>query len=626
MKGYGLTVMHGGKIEKFNVEIIDVVRNFTAGTNAILVRCSGLGLEQSGIIAGMSGSPVFIQNKMIGAVAFGWGMSKDAIGGVQPIRQMLAIRAEKPATETAPTVSAHWADNSFFAKQAAALPGWRTLAASLKRHLHPAPLTDHADASGMQPLLSPLMVGGASPATLDTLRQAFAGTSLYPMAGGSAGATPDPAIKQLGGIGQLTPGQIKLEPGAAIAVPLVTGDMDLSAIGTVTEVRGDHVYAFGHAFNGDGATDLPIATSYIYTVLPNLNISFKMGTSLATTGTLVTDEETGIVGLLGKAPPTIPVTFAVKHTDGSVDSTYHYQLAHAPKMMPELLSAIVSESLIAHRALPNQFTARMKAELRFTSSAGPVTLHVNSVGATQTFNPNIALLPVVLLTDNPFENLKLNQVALETTIDNHNHSGEIHSITLDRSAAAPGDDLHAVARITPYHRPSVEVPITLRIPADAPDGEYQLIVGSSAMALEEETAYAPQHFDPRDLASLTKAIQHILNFTPEHLYATLVMNISGATIAGHEHPNLPASRLALYSSDRRNDTTPILAVTTAQVDAGCIIPDGGQSFTVLVNRNANHRYYEPKSPDDSRGDNAARGPRMPVTAPAPASAPSDPDN
>jgi hypothetical protein len=629
MKGYGLTVMHGGKIEKFDVEIIDVVRNFTAGTNAILVKCSGLGLEHSGIIAGMSGSPVFVQGKMIGAVAFGWGMSKDAIGGVQPIRQMLAIKAEKPRG-TAATGGGRWESNGYFAKQAAALPGWRILTHSISRQAGPPMVSANAGANtmGMHPLLSPLMVGGASAETIATLRELFAGTNLYPMQSGAAGATPDPTVKELGGIGELKPGGIKLEPGSAIAVPLVTGDMDLSAIGTVTEVRGDKVYAFGHAFNGDGATDLPIATSYIYTVLPNLNISFKMGTSLATVGTLVTDEETGIVGVQGKAPPTVPVTFAVKYSDGAVDSTYHYQLVPAPRMLPELLTAIVSDSLIAHRALPREFTARIKGELQFTSAAGPVTVHLDTVATTQTFNPNIAMLPVVVLADNPFEDLRLKQVAIETTVDNDNRSGEITSVTVNRSTAAPGDEIQAVVTVTPYHGPAVQVPISLHVPVDAKDGDYQLSVGSSAMALEEETAYAPQHFDPQNVEALAKAVQHILDFRPEHLYATLVMNVSGATVGGHEHANLPGSRLALYASDRRNDTTPLFEVAKAEVDAGSVIADGGQTFSLTVDRHADRRYYEPKTDQAANaGQNGEpHGPHIPVTAPAPSSAPADPDN
>ena len=628
MKGYGLTVMHGERLRSSMLRLSMWCGISRRGRMRFWCSCSGLGLEQSGIIAGMSGSPVFINEKMIGAVAFGWGMSKDAIGGVQPIRQMLAIREEKTTDTAAQVGGARWAVDGFFAKQAAAAPGWRALAGSLKRRVGREHVATQNEAGGMQPLLSPLMVGGGSAATVAALREALAGTGLYPMASGSAGATPNAAEKELGGIGELKAGEIKLEPGAAIAVPLVTGDMDLSAIGTVTDVRGNEVFAFGDAFNGDGATDLPIATSYIYTVLPNLNISFKMGTSLATAGTLVTDEETGIVGIEGKGPATVPVTFSIKHSDGSVDNTYHYQLVPTPKMMPELLTAIVSESLVAHRALPREFTARMKGELRFTSAAGPVTVHLDSVGTTQTFNPNVALLPVAVLVDNPFEDLKLKQIVLEATVDKENRSADITSITVDRSAAAPGDEVRAMVRVTPYHQAPVDVPISVRIPADAQDGEYQLSVGSSAMALEQETQYAPQRFDPHDVGALTIAVQHILNYTPEHLYATLVMNISGATVSGHEHANLPASRLALYASDRRNDTTPLFAVAKAEVDAGSVIADGGQTFTVIVDRNANRRYYEAKSEQGGPGGQEAgpRGPRIPVTAPAPASAPSDPDN
>ncbi len=438
------------------------------------------------------------------------------------------------------------------------------------------------------------MVSGSSPATLASLRESLAGTNLFPLASGSAGSTPDPTRKELGGLGDAQTAKIRLEPGAAIAVPLVTGDMDLSAIGTVTEVSGDKVYAFGHAFMGDGGTLLPIATSYIYSVLPNLSVSFKMGTSIASTGTLVTDEQTGIVGVQGKAPPTVPITFVVKHADGTVDNTFHYQLTPHPHLTPELLTAIVSESLISHRSLPHEFTAHLTGKLAFASDGRdePRIITLDAVGATQSFNPAIAILPVAMLSDNPFENLKLSSVTLEATVENTNRSAEITSVTLDRTTAAPGDELSALVHVTPFRQLPTTLPVTLRIPDDTPDGDYQFSVGSSAMALGEEAGYAPQRFDPQDIAGLAKAIQHLLDYKTDHLYATLVMNISGATIGGHEHPNLPASRLALYASERRNDTTPIFNVVRTETAAGYIFGDGGQTFTIHVNRNADRRYFE----------------------------------
>ncbi len=638
MKGYGLTVMHGGKIERFDVEVIDVVRNFSPGNNAILVRCSGLGLEHSGIIAGMSGSPVFIDGKMIGAVAYGWGMSKDAIGGVQPIRQMLAIRADRGPSEgrqsNGGSRGGRWSTDSYFAKEAAALPGWKTVAASLRRRgggsgslMKNGVGGSESLATGAVPLLSPLMVGGASAGTVATLREALAGTTLFPLARGSAGATADLSGErsELGGLGDVHAGEIRLEPGSAIAVPLVTGDMDLSAIGTVTEVRDGKVYAFGHAFMGEGASPLPIATSYIYTVVPNVNVSFKMGTSIATTGSLVTDEQTGIVGVEGKSsiPPTVPITFAVKHADGTVDNTFHYQLSPHPHLTPELLTAIVGESLMSHRALPNEYTAHLTGELRFHSSAGPRTIKLDSLGTNESFNPEIALLPVAMLSDNPFENLKLTGVSLEATVEGKSRSGEIMSVTLDRLSAEPGDTLTAMVEIKPFQKAAMSVPMTIKIPEGTADGDYELSVGSAAMALVEEAGYAPQRFDPRDIAGLERAIQHLLDYRHDRLYATLVLNISGAAVGGHEHGGLPGSRLALFASERRNDATPVFDVVQSEMTVGQVIADGGQTFTVHVDRHADERYFEGSSDHSAAGPGLGmlKATRVPTTAPPPASAP-----
>ncbi|HUO10927.1 MAG TPA: SpoIVB peptidase S55 domain-containing protein [Phycisphaerae bacterium] len=628
MKGYGLTVMHGGKIEKFDVEIIDVVRNFSPGNNAILVRCSGLGLEHSGIIAGMSGSPVFIHEKMIGAVAYGWGMSKDPIGGVQPIRQMLAIQTAPQSGAPAAAGGARWGMDGTVARMASGLAGWKALAASLGRDVGRATPTDSNPSAlqegvGLRPLVSPLMVGGGSASTVGMLREELRGTGLMAMESGSGGASGEAgALHPLGGIGLLKPGEIQLEPGSAIAVPLVSGDMDLSAIGTVTEVREGKVYAFGHSFLGEGGTRLPIATSYIYTIMPNVSQSFKMGTSMGTDGTLVTDEQTGIVGLRGKGPATVPIVFHVKNSDGLLDKVYHYQLAPHPRLTPEMLGAILNETLVAQRTLPQQFTARITGDFKFEGKGGETEIAMNNLGASAGFNPMETLLPVAVLVDNPFENLHLKGVTLEASIENEDRSGTIQSVNMDRLTAAPGDEVTALVEVAFFRKGTKRVPIRVRIPAGTPDGDYPLGVGSSSFAMMQEVGYAPQHFDPQDIDGLTSAVKNILGYKTDRLYATLQMNISGTAVGGRELKDLPASRIAMYATDARTDSTPYVSVVRVEAEAGCVVSDGGQMFVVHVDRNADRRYFEPKRAGGGPGAMPPRGPRVQVSS-QPASAPSD---
>ena len=545
--------------------------------------------------------------------------------GVQPIRQMLSIQTSLNSPITAGAGGERWITDSPLTREAAALPGWKSLSASLARHLGPLKAPVGVTNPGLHPLLSPLMVGGASASTIASLRDALAGTNLVPVASGSAGSTPvlgEHPLHELGGIASLKPGEIQLEPGSAIAVPLVSGDMDLSAIGTVTEVRDGKVYAFGHSFLGEGGTRLPIATSYIYTIMPNVSQSFKMGTSMVTDGTLVTDEQTGIVGLRGKGPPLVPIVFSVKNTDGLLSKTYHYQLAPHPHLTPEMLGAILNETLVAQRTLPQQFTARITGNFIFSNAGGETAVPINNLGASATFNPMTTLLPVAVLVDNPFEDLQLKEITLNATIDNRDRSGDLQSVNVDRLTVAPGDEITAIANVTPFQEGTKQIPLTIKVPEDAPDGDYQLGVGSSAFALMQEVSYAPQRFDPQNIHGLVEAVQNILSYKTDHLYATLQMNVSGAAVAGRELKDLPASRIALYASDRRTDSTPMVSVVRSEVETGCVISEGGQIFAIHVDRDADRRYFEPKRPGNGAGPRRMP-PRISPANSQPTSAPSD---
>ncbi len=454
MKGYGLTVMHAGKIEKFEVEVIDVIKNFGPGQNVVLVRCSGLNLEHTGVIAGMSGSPVYLDNKMIGAIAYGWSASKDPIAGVQPIRQMLSIPTDRTEGDHTKTADASaWTGGSSLLRMAGKRPGWSTLTANVVRRggygasfaalggfpgsIGSAPADKRA--ASLRPLATPVMVSGMSDRGLEMLARSLEGTGLVPIASGSAGASLGTG-HALGGAADVKPGDIELAPGSALAIPLLTGDLDMSAVGTVTEVRGKRIWAFGHAMLADGRTNLPIATGYIYSIMPNLVQSFKLGASFEPQGALVSDEQTGIVGMEGAAPALVPVEVKVQTSDGLVNKTFQYELAQHPKLSPVIMGAALTESITAQRQLPKEFTARLTGEVTFEGAAGaaPTTLQIDDIGTPGSFDLSDVMLPVAILTDNPFGPLKLRSVNLQAKIEDVNRLTVIKSVTLNRTVVAPG--------------------------------------------------------------------------------------------------------------------------------------------------------------------------------------------
>ena len=241
MRGYGLNVFRGTDIARFDFEVVDVVRNYW-GTrqSVILVRCSGQGLEESGIISGMSGSPLYLDDRMIGAVAFKWPFATEPLAGVTPVGQMLKIPADPPPDATNGA--------------GASLPA-KTLLNALIHRTNPIPSSLLQRLRPPQGMPLPLSVSSAAPGVIPLLEEYLKPLGLQPVGVGAGGAAP--------------PQDIKLSPGATLAVTLMQGDLNIAAIGTVTEVDGTRVLGFGHAFLAQGAVDLPIATGHVYTVVPS---------------------------------------------------------------------------------------------------------------------------------------------------------------------------------------------------------------------------------------------------------------------------------------------------------------------------------------------------------------------
>ena len=592
MVGYGLTVMHGADIQKFHVKIIDVVKDFGPDMNVILVRCWGLGLRHSGIIEGMSGSPVYIDGKLIGAIAYGWHYSKDPIGGVQPIRQMLHIplpNANKKMAWQGGAGALTWMEQS---AETHKLLGWSAMVRNIYgrgTREKSARMRVAANAAiKLQPLSSPLMVGGGSGSVMRYLQHAFGGSGMVPLAAGAAG---NGGKGQLGGLAMTPAAAMDLRPGAAIAVPLLNGDMDMSAIGTVTDVVNGHVYAFGHRFFAQGRSTLPIAGAYIYTILPDVEASFKLGTSFTRQGRLIMDQSTGIVGQLGKPAPSAPVTMTIEYHNPSWQKTFHYNLFLDPRTSMQSLGAALVGTMTAKRkvvAKTGNYTVHITGNIHFAGA----NLPVNDYYTTGYFHAGNVLMPAALLMNNPFKDLKLKDVDLHISARPVSRAAVITSAVVRRTTVTPGGTIRARLTIKPFRGPEHYVYLHIPVPANTPDGNYNLVVGSANSVIQQEMTYFPQRFAPGSIGGLIADIKHLTAYQDNKLYARLVLNMHGVDQQRVAMPNLPLSRVAIMAENPPANLYPLFNSVRETVPAGAIVEQGGQQFTIKVSRHANRRFVK----------------------------------
>ena len=303
MKGYGLSVFQGTKIERFSVKIIGVLRKTGSGSDLILARLKGGPLARTGVIAGMSGSPVYIKGKLIGAVAYAWGFSKETIAGITPISEML---------------------QTFRYKKKKHHPGFRILGSG-KTMLHNRSVAS-ANAS-FRRVATPLVISGIQPGVFDLVSGEMKKLGFLPVLGGSAGGKMDTATAN------------KLLPGSAVGVQLVGGDMNMTGIGTVTYNGPEGILAFGHPMMRRGFCSFPMTSAYIHTVMPSLNVSFKMGSPIRTVGTIHQDRSPAIAGTMGLKPDTIPVKLSLNY--GGKKFRYKYTIIRDRQLFSRLLASVL---------------------------------------------------------------------------------------------------------------------------------------------------------------------------------------------------------------------------------------------------------------------------------------------
>jgi len=591
MKGFGRTVMSGTNIETFGIEVISVMRNgWYAGKDVVLIRCSGLNLEHSGIIGGMSGSPCYVvdeagNERMIGAVAYGWSYNKDPICGVQPIGQMLDVAATRKPKKPSAAGQAASDDESGGSVSLGELIARRAIEPfpessrfslfnpAIRRVAEERKRSTPAKGSDLQPLTVPVMVGGANPRVLEYLRNACRDTAFEFVASGGAGATTQQAA-----------GNTRLTPGSVICIPFMTGDLQIEALGTCTEVIGNRVLGFGHSLFGAGSVELPVATGMVHTVIPSIRRSNKLGASLNTVGTLWGDEFSAIFGTTGRAPTRIP--YEVELTDLRGKRTYRYEIVQEYYMTSVMLGIGALEAIYANSAPPIEHTIKYSIQVDFKDLGTYRTSNFTSLSGVYGMVSDMRM-PVMAMMDSPFGKAKVNRAKVILTIEKGARLAVLDEAVLNKKVFKPGETATVRTRwFHPNSKPTyTHASYDVKLPDDLPNGEYSLMACSASGHLRALSLEKPHWFRAENLPQMLEAFNRIASYPENRLYLRLALNRGGLAVNRVEMPELPSFKRAIFTASEHSHITPFSEVLLEQYETDFAV-SGSKSLTIQVNRRA----------------------------------------
>jgi hypothetical protein len=457
LKGVGKTVFAGSNVTEFQVEILGVLENSAPKQSIILARLSGGPLGQVGVLQGMSGSPVYIDGKLLGAVALGFPFSKDAIAGIQPIEQMLGSGAPAISASAKPLQYGRWA-------------------ASWKQRFQPQIDSSGTQRPEIQNISTPLGLGGITEAAIRTFAAPLRRMGFEPLEGFGSGA---PTTKQYTG---------KIEPGSMISVQLMTGDLNVSADGTVTYIDGKKVYAFGHRFLASGSTDLPFARADVLTLLPSLNASFKISAARELVGSITNDGSTAISGDIGRPAHMIPMHVEVRSRSGT--HQYNINLVSDRLFTPFFAQMALYSILDSTERTAGASTLHVNGQIDFDGSIPSLKedniFAADSNAALQaTFN---LVTPLSFLLQSGLPALTPKRMNFVFDSTEQKRQLEIQDVWLSQHEAHPGDTVAITCQLAGEDGLEVKKTARYRVPVGAPTGHLFFTVSDATLLNFSELA------------------------------------------------------------------------------------------------------------------------------------------
>jgi SpoIVB peptidase S55 len=559
------TVFEGQKVDTFAAEIVGVLHGGRAEGDQIIARATDPRVVRLGVAAGMSGSPVYVGGKLVGALSGGWGFVKEPLFVITPIGEMLTV-FDHPAP---PVDGITGGPSGIGVGERSTDLAWGPYRWD---DATPENVTPSEPDGTVRPLALPLAFGGLSPGATDAARHLFEPLGFRVTPGGRAHVT--------------TPGNDTLEPGSACAVDVLRGDLDASAIGTVTYRDGDRVLLFGHPFFQAGDVRLPLSTATITTIVPSLANPFKLGVAGHLVGTVTEDRRSAVGGRLGPSPRLLP--FGVTVTDaGRVARPYRFETIEDRQLMPQMVaiaalnSALESGGTSADQSLDWRVTLYRKGN-------APLVLGDRIAGESPIGElPGAVLGPIRFLSNNPYARLVLDSIAVAIQARPGRDQWTLRNVGTRESAVRPGTILHVGCELERWRGGRRMVDLAIHVPEELPDGHYTLWVGGGAELDRYVAARLPGRFRP---VSLDDAWRRLAGMhRGDRLYGMLVARAPDVTRAGADYPELPGSAVPLLAGtqsagdDTRRGDRALLAETALSLEA---VLRGELQLDVLVDDQA----------------------------------------
>jgi len=555
MKGVAYTVFQGTLPEAMDVEVLGVLKNMNGPKgDIILIRLSGAKAEYTGVVAGMSGSPVYFDGKLAGALAFRIGeFSKEPIAGVTPIADMLEINAfdKSPGPGSIP-------GNSPSGTTKTSGPG--------------LPSTDsgQAVASYLKPIDTPLVFNGFSEEAVRMFAPQFASSGIIPVMG--AGSSSDQKQPE------------PLEPGSAVSAVLVRGDMDIAATCTVTYIDPQRLLACGHPLLQFGSVDLPMTKADVLATLPSPLNAFKIVNTTEPAGSFVQDRHTGILGLLNKEPDMIPVTLTIR--SGDVNKEIHYEVLNNARLSPVAMMATVFNALHGINDYGEETTYRVNGVI--SVKGYPDVKLQNMFAPTDAGQPAAFLAALSLgdrfgrIYDNPFDVPAVKNVKLDFDLVKERRQARLESARTDLTEARPGDEITVETVLAPYRGERVVRQIPIKIPTSASKGPLRILV-SDGETLDRMRRGMPMMARKLDLASTIALLnkEHANN----RVYVSLLEADPEAMVADKVMPALPLSVMNIMDGMRGTQEMVVLgesSVTEVATPPLDFVVAGAQILTINI--------------------------------------------
>jgi SpoIVB peptidase S55 len=562
MTGIGRTVFEGTELKDFKVRIIGVLRNVQGPKrDLILARLDGESLAETGVAQGMSGSPVYIDGRLIGAVSYSIGpFPKEPIAGITPIAEMKdatplprrtgtgQARLDLPITREGLTAALAAISSRIapFARRAADV---QAIGLSVAEGAYLGPM--------LRPISTPLLMGGFEPETVALISGAFREAGFTPVVTGIAGASQQVAATSA------------LREGDAIGVSLASGDINMGATGTITHIDGDRVYAFGHPLYNLGPTEFPLTRAYVHTILPSMMTSFKISSLGETIGTLRQDRATAVAGTLGKGPSLVPMTVTLQRSSDAASAgadterrTFKYMLVNDQLFTPLIAYVAMFNTLSSYERQFGTSTFSVKSRARLKGH-GDLTVEDVFTGDSALRGTATAIAgPLSMLLANDLEPITLEGLDVAITSSEVPRSVSIERVWLDEVRPRAGRTTPLKILTKSYRGEERIATVPIEIPSNA-SGRLSVLVTDGRQLNAMEQRDLRRSLDPQSVAQMVR----LLNDTRRNnrIYIRLMSGTPGAVVNGEVMAALPPSVLAVLESDRNGGSfTPMRTATIGE--------------------------------------------------------------